>query len=553
MKILGKNAIIEQFLIDGIHYMFGNPGTSEEGFLDVIKDYPDFEYILGLHESVAVGIADGYARKTGKPAVIQLHSGVGLGNGIGMLYQAYRGHAPLVVIAGTSGVKYEAMDAQMAVDLAEMAKPVTKWAYNLHDKSSLLRVLRRAIKIAMTPPTGPVFISLPMDILDQEIDEEIIPTTFLNTNTYPDDETIDSIFNLMGNANKPLFIIGDGISASKAQEELNNFANFLGAEVWGADCSEVNIKTTDSLYMGNLGHMFGEVSHNIIKDADVILICGSYIFPEVFPRLNNAISKGTKIVHIDKNTYEIAKNFPVDVGLVADPKMTLKKLYDLFENKMTEEQKNKAKERKNEILTRKQKSQEEAIAEDNLLDKNKLHPSHFASILAKHLPKDKIIFDESLTSYPGLIKYIKSDEVGSYFASRGGSLGLSVPGAIGIKLAVKDKTVIGFSGDGGSLYTIQALWSAAHYKINAKFVIFNNHSYKLLKSNIDEYWEESQIPSHEYPESFDLTNPNIRFDLLSQSLGVAAVRVETYEEIEPAIKKMLETDEPFLIEYVMNE
>ena len=123
-------------------------------------------YITTLQETIAVAMADGYARATQKPTVVQLHSGVGLGNGIGMMYQAKRGDAPLVVIAGESGVRYDSMDAQMAADLVAMARPVTKWSTRVVDPSSTLRVLRRAIKIAATPPIGPVFVALPMDVLD---------------------------------------------------------------------------------------------------------------------------------------------------------------------------------------------------------------------------------------------------------------------------------------------------------------------------------------------------------------------------------------------------
>ena len=124
----GRSGIVEQLLADEITYMFGNPGTVEQGFLDAIGEYPRMRYITTLQETIAVAMADGYARARRKPAVVQLHSGVGLGNGIGMMYQAKRGGTPLVVIAGESGVRYDAMDAQMAADLVAMAKPVTKWA-----------------------------------------------------------------------------------------------------------------------------------------------------------------------------------------------------------------------------------------------------------------------------------------------------------------------------------------------------------------------------------------------------------------------------------------
>src|SRR3954451_24477704 len=136
MARTGRQAIIEQLLADGIPYMFGNPGTVEQGFLDSLGEYPDFKYILSLQETIAVGMGDGYARATQRPTIVQLHSGVGLGNGIGMMYQAKRGGSPLVVVAGEAGVRYDSMDAQMAADLVSMARPVTKWSARVTDASS---------------------------------------------------------------------------------------------------------------------------------------------------------------------------------------------------------------------------------------------------------------------------------------------------------------------------------------------------------------------------------------------------------------------------------
>ena len=138
----GRFAIIEQFLADGMHFMFGNPGTVEQGFLDALAEYPAMKYILTLQESVAVTMADGYARATQKPTLVQLHSTPGVGNAIGALYQAKRGHSPLVVIGGDAGIRYQGLDAQMAGDLVALAEPVTKWATMVVDPSSLLRVLR---------------------------------------------------------------------------------------------------------------------------------------------------------------------------------------------------------------------------------------------------------------------------------------------------------------------------------------------------------------------------------------------------------------------------
>jgi benzoylformate decarboxylase len=547
----GRAAIIEQFLADGINYMFGNPGTVEQGFLDMLADYPQFKYILTMQETIAVAMADGYARATQKPAVVQLHSGVGLGNGIGMIYQAKRGGAPLVVIAGESGVRYDAMDAQMAADLVAMARPVTKWATRVVDPASLLRVLRRAIKIAGTPPTGPVFVSLPMDVLDASIDEEIVPTSFPATQVVPAPELVAQAAGLLANARNPMIIMGDGIAQAGAQAELTRVAELLGAEVWGANSSEVNISAKHPLFKGLLGHMFGEHSRELTSKADVVLICGTYVFPEVFPALSEVFT-GAKVVHIDLDAFEIAKNFPVDLGLVSDPKSTLAALADRLATAMTADQKASAAERSNRIAAEKEKTlNAQREADHAIRDAMPMHVTRFTADLAGMLPDDAVIFDEALTASEEVVRYLPPALPGHYFQTRGGSLGVGIPGALGLKLAHPDKTVIGFTGDGGSMYTIQALWTAAHHNIPAKFVICNNQSYLILKLNIMQYWKERGIEEHAFPAPFDLTEPVVRFDELARSMGVQAARVETPDQIAPAIRQALDHDGPFLIDLVV--
>lgn len=549
----GRFAIIEQLLADGIRYMFGNPGTVEEGFLDALSDYyPEFEYIFALQETIAVAAADGYARVTKKPTVVQLHSGVGTGNGIGMMYQAMRGHAPLVVLAGEAGIKYDAMDAQMAADLVSMAKPVTKWATRVVHPSSLLRVLRRAIKIAATPPMGPVFVSLPMDVLDAPNDEEVVPTSFPVTRVAPEPDQLAKAAAILADASDPLIIVGDGVAFSDAQVELTRVAELIGAQVWGADSSEPNMSATHPLFRGLLGHMFGDDSRRITSQADAILIVGTYVFPEVFPALSGVFAKSARVIHIDLDAYEIAKNFPVDIGLLGDPKTTLAKLATTFETIMTVENKEAANERAVLIAeANKQRLTNLLEADKAVRDSVPLHMTRFAEELAAQLPPDAIIFDEAITNSPELCRYIRPTTLGHYFQTRGGSLGVGIPGAIGIKLAHPDKTVIGFTGDGGSMYTIQALWTAAHHNIDAKFVICNNSSYQILKLNILHYWREHQIPEHSYPSSFSLCDPNIHFDELARAMGVQAVRVEKPDQIGPAIQKALDHDGPFLIDLVL--
>jgi benzoylformate decarboxylase len=548
----GNFAILEQFLADGIHYMFGNPGTSEEGFLDALSQYPDLKYILTLQESVAVMAADGYARATKKPALVQIHSTPGLGNAIGALYQAKRGHSPLIVIGGDAGIKYQAMDAQMAGDLVAMAEPVTKWSTMVMEPSSLLRILRRAIKIAATPPMGPVYVCLPMDILDAPMVGAVRPTSFPSTSTIPDRDSLNSMAAILAAAQKPMIFVGDGIAYAAAQNELTTVAELLGAEVWEADSGELNMSYRHPLYQGMTGHMFGSSSRSITTKGDVNLICGTYMLPEVFPELGEIFAPDAQTIHIDLNAYEIAKNHPVDLGFASDPKLTLAKLGSLLKTMMTPDQQELAHQRTAQIGQAKQQHRDSQLAGDLAVrEAIPLHFSRIAEELVAQLPTDAIIFDEALTCSPQLTRYLLPTQPEHYFLTRGGSLGVGIPGAIGAKLAHPDRTVIGITGDGGAMYTIQALWSAARHQVDAKFIICNNRSYRLLQVNIQAYWQQQQLETHNFPLSFDLSEPEIRFDEMARAMGVAAIRIEKPEEIAPAIRTALAHKGPFLIDAVL--
>lgn len=551
----GRHAIIEQCLADGMDYMFGNPGTVEQGFLDALLDYPQMKYILTLQESVALMMGDSYARATRKPTLVQIHSTPGLGNTIGAIYQAMRGHAPLVIIGGDAGLKYMPMEAQMYGDLVDFARPVTKWSTMVLDSNSLLRTLRRAIKIAATPPMGPVYICLPADILDMPMVEEVIPTSIPSTNTIPDEAFIKDAATLLANAQKPMIFMGDGVAYSCASAELTRVAEMLGAEVWGVDAGELNVSYAHPLYMGQTGHMFGESSYPVTSKGDVNLVVGTYMVPEVFPKLTDIYGAGSKVIHIDLNPDHIAKNHRVDMGVVSDPKPTLAKLAEAISGAMTSAQKaaaagrvqsfGEAKEKKHQAQVEKDHSQADAVP---------MHPAPFMEALGAALPADAIIFDEALTSSPDLTRYMTPKNPGQFFQTRGGSLGVGFPGAVGLKLLHPDKTVIGFSGDGGSMYTIQALWTAAHHKVGAKFVVCNNQNYMLLKLNVLQYWKDQlHLPAREFPEPFSLKDPVIDFVGLANAMGVPGVKVEKPEQIGPAIQQMLAHDGPFLIDLIVTD
>ena len=381
----GHRKLLEQLQADGMTTMFGNPGSSEEGLLDEVSRFPAIRYVLGLQEAALVLTASGYAQATQRPTVVQLHCSVGLGNAIGSLYHAFRKQrAPLVVIAGEASVAADALDAHMALDLVTVARPVTKYAARAIHPGSLLRLLRRCVKMAATPPVGPVFLAVPQDILDQPNDEPVLPTVIPETRVAPEPALIARAAEMLTGARNPVIIMGDGVAHSQAQGELARLAEVLGAGVWGAMASELNIPWTHPLYRGLTGHMFGQVSRRTVEHADAVVICGTYVFPDVFPLLENPFRPDAKVIHIDLNAYDIAKNHPVTLGLVSDPKLTLRLLAEAVAGRMSQTQQQAARDRA-ERLAREKEQQRAGDLERDRANRTAvpLHMSAFAEELAK--------------------------------------------------------------------------------------------------------------------------------------------------------------------------
>jgi benzoylformate decarboxylase len=399
---------------------------------------------------------------------------------------------------------------------------------------------------------GPVYVCLPQDVLDALVVEPVRPTSIPSTRVVPDESLLSQAASTLVAAKQPVIFIGDGIAYSQAQAELTQVAELLGAEVWCADGGELNMSFAHPLYQGSTGHMFAEHSRPITTKGDVNLVVGTYMLPEVFPSVEDIFASGAKVIHIDLNAYEIAKNHPVDIGMVADPKLTLARLAELIRAKQTPNQCSAAEVRLGEYTSEKQAIRTRELAADaKRKNSTPLQFSQFVEELAKQLPPDVVIFDEALTNSPAVTRHCTPTTPGHFFQTRGGSLGVGIPGAIGAKLAMPNKTVVGFTGDGGAMYTIQALWSAARHRINAKFVVCNNRSYRLLQLNISQYWQEQGAAKHQFPLSFDLSKPEIDFAAMARSMGVTALRIERPEEIAPAIRQMLEHPQAFLLDVVI--
>lgn len=548
----GNHAILRQLIADGFQYMFGLPGTEEEGFLDALSDYQDqLKYVLCYQESVAVMAADGYARATRRPALVQIHSTPGLANALGAIWEAKKGNSPLVILGGKTGVKYLPMEAHMSGDVVGLARPATKWAGMVTHPSSTLRMLRRAYRIARTPPRGPVYLCLPMDVLDADSNEEVRPTCIPSTRVAPEPEWVNRAAEMLAGAKEPRIFIGDGVVASGAEQALRAVAERLGAPVWSVHQGDMALDGDDPLFQGFTGRMFGTDSTPLFREGDVNLLCGTYAVPEVFPELGPVFREGAKVIHVDLDPENIGKNHPLDLGVVADPRLTLERLAEAIAPRLAGQDRRAAEARIQALAEEKARRRQEAIDRDGSHAGDGLMPfAAFARELAAQLPESAVIFDESLTCSPALTRYL-TPRAGRYFIPRGGCLGIGLPSAIGAAAGITDRLVVGLTGDGGAMEVIQCLATAARYRLPAKMIVCNNRSYKVCEYNLIPYREARGIdPNRPQPESFDLSRPVLDFAQMAEGQGVKAARVERPENIAPRIREMIEHPGPFLLDVV---
>ncbi|TDD76830.1 thiamine pyrophosphate-binding protein [Actinomadura rubrisoli] len=549
--VTGHRRLLEQMRADGVRHLFGNPGSTEEGLLDEIARFPDVGYVLGLQEAAVVCLADGYAQATHRPSVVLLHSGVGLGNAVGSLCHAKQRGTPMVVLAGEAGVVYEPLEAHMAADLVGIARPVTKYATRAVHPASVLRQFRRCMKVAATPPQGPVLLALPQDVLDQVNDEPVLPTVVPDTRVLPEPARLREAAELLAGARSPLILVGDGVAASEAVPELERFAEAWGAPVCLSMASELLFPWTHPLCDGLMGHMFGEHSGAAVADADAVLVCGTYLFPDVFPLTGSPFRDDARIVHVDLDPYAIAKNHPVTLGLVSDPRLTLRALTPALRQAQGEEGGAESARRAEWIGARHEEARRAALEADRAVrDRVPLRMSAVAERLAALLPDDAVVFDEALTHSPDLTRWLPPRLPGAFFQTPGGTLGVGIPGAVGAKIAHPERTVVGFTGDGGAMFTFQALWTAAHHGIDVKLVVCHNSGYRLLKENLVDYRGDlgDPDPAAEFPWFFDVDRPCVDFVAVAGGLGVPAQRITEPAEIEPVLKSMLDHEGPFLVE-----
>ena len=545
----GKDALVRMLKAEGVEIIFGNPGTSETPMMDALQDFPEVRYIQALQEGTAVGMADGYARATGRPAFANIHIAGGLANGISALYNAYRGGTPVVLSAGNSDTRMLLSEPTLSGDLVQMTRQYTKWSHEIHHAADIPVAVRRAFNEAKTPPTGPTFLSFPWDTMDVLADVDIVGSSHGYHRIRPDRDALEQASRLLSQAENPVIIIGDRIAQSGGVQHMVQVAERLGARVFAASFSEVNFPTGHPLWSGML-NTSSPATRRLLSGADVALAVGANVFSQFLYVDVPLLDPTTKLVHLDSAASEVEKNYPTEIGVYADPATGLSELADALEQDMSGPAREAAATRMAELGERRRRAQEqyqERLRER--WDNNPIAVERMMHELAAAAPPGTIVADEAVTSRPAMMQEFDFDEPGTFYGIQGGALGWAMPGALGLKLARPDRPVLAVVGDGASMYTVQALWTAATYNIPVVYAICNNRAYRILKVNMDIYLkrmlnEEERVSEY---KGMDFANP-LDLSAMAQAMGVQSAKITDPSEIGPAARMMFESGKPGLLD-----
>ena len=545
----GRRVLMESFVAQGVRHIFGNPGTTETPLLDSLPAFPQIEYVMALHEGVAVSAASFYAQASGRPTVANLHVAPGLGNGIGSLYGALKANSPLVVTAGQQDTRMRLANPILGHDLVAMAAPVTKWSVQIERADEIAPILRRAFKVASDAPKGPVFVALPIDVLEQETSVEAAAPDKLWRAVAPDPKGVAALAAALLKSQNPVIVASDDVARAGATDTLVAFVEQIGASVWFEGLRHhASFPTGHPNYRASLPGDAAQVRKSF-EGADLVLLLGGPFFEDIWFAEGGHFPKGAAIIQIEESPDRLAFNHRLDAGLVGDLAASLAALTEAVRAASTAEFKASA-QRRNAALAERRAQEKEAYKSrlEKAWNREPTSMPRVAAELRRGLPDNVVIVDESITASLDLARAFEYRGFGDYFGGRGGGIGQGLAGAIGVKVAMPDRPVVAVSGDGSAMYSIQALWSAAHHELAIVFVVLANREYRILKHNVD-VWRQNFQPGTQHPyQQMDLTGPALDFVRLAEGMGVEAVRVEKADGIAPAVAAAVAANRPYLVE-----
>jgi benzoylformate decarboxylase len=504
----------------GMTTIFGNPGSTELSFL---KDFPeDFTYVLGLQEASVLGMAEGYAQGVGNAALVNVHTAPGLGNAMGALVTAYHNKTPLVVTAGQQDRRHVALEPLLTGKLVELAKPYVKRSHEPLRAEDVPREILRAYHTAMQPPRGPVFVSIPMD--DWEAEAEPIEVRPISHRSVPDPRALEEVARVLRGARNPAMVTGSGVERSGAFYDVVSLAEKLRAPVWQEPISPLaNFPQDHPLFRGHLAPAQKHLAEQL-SGHDVVLVLGAPVFL-YYPYVPGpVVEEGTRVLQITEDPEEAARA-AVGSSVVGDVRAAILTLTGL--------------------LPEPDRPMPPAPEEPPVPEvADPMSVEYVMHALSEALPEGTVIFDESISSMAKLHKYVRVNQPGSYHLAVSGALGFAMPGSIGFKLAVPERPVACIIGDGSSMYSIQALWTAASYGVAIAFIVINNRGYSILKGFRDAIGIGENVPG--------LDVHGVEIVQIARGFGVEAEVVEKAEDLRSAIGRTLSSDGPYLLDVIVD-
>ncbi|GCD93247.1 thiamine pyrophosphate-dependent enzyme [Embleya hyalina] len=522
----GAELVCEILVDEGATHVFGNPGTTEIPFVRALAGRDDIEYVLGLQEATVVAMADGMARLTGRPTFVSLHAAAGLGNGIGALTNAAAAHVPMVVTAGQQDLRHLLSGPVLAGDLAGLAEPTVKWAHEVRTRAEVGPSLRRAFRLALSPPTGPVFLSLPMNLLDERGPSAPERTPAAIRGAAP----IDALTSLLDRtpADGVALVYGDEVARSAPAEGIA-LAETLRAPVWGASWPSANpFPTTHDLWRGYLPPTASGIRETL-SDHRLVLVLGARAFLAYFPYAPGPVTDaGTRVVQISDEPDDAGRTTPVELALHGDLRATIARLSTALTDRP-----------RRDAGPASPGPEAAGRAHAN----GPLDARSIAHVLAATLPDDAVILDEAPVTTDDLRHALRLHRPNRYQWVAGG-LGWAMPAAVGAAMAParEGKRVLCVVGDGSALYSPQALWTAARHRLPITYVVVDNGEYRVLKDN----WQIHTPGDHDH-SALDLDRPRVDFVALARSMGVEARSVTDNEDLRRTLTAAHRHDRPTLI------
>ncbi|MEY2566427.1 MAG: benzoylformate decarboxylase [Actinomycetota bacterium] len=540
----GRDVLLEVLATEGVRHVFGNPGTTELPFVDALASRDDPAYVLALQEATAVAMADGYAQATGRPAFLNLHTSAGLGNAIGNLTNAQANATPLVVTAGQQDRRHIASDPLLAGDLVGLARPVSKWAHEVRTAGELGVIIRRAFHDAAHAPAGPVFVSLPMDLLEEDTDAPVPAPSRIDTRVVPADLT--ELADLLASTERGelCLVAADEVAASGGVDALVAVAEALGCDVFGAPLrSNLVFPPRHPLWQGDLAPAAAAIRSTLSRYHRVLFVGGRAFM--VYPYTPGpALPPEVELLHLSPDAHQLGRTWPTRLGVLGDPKATLQSLVPLLRERMDASASAAAVE-----AARSTSDARAAQLEDKATARyadTPMHPMAAAHALVRALPPESALVDEAITTGTYIRGFHHVSSAGRYFFCRGGGLGWGMPAALGVSLGFDREPVLCVVGDGSAMYSPQALWTAAHEQLPVVFAVVNNRQYLILKNALRSM-DGDTVATGRYV-GMDIVDPPVDYVALARSMGVHATLVEKAGDVGDAVRAAWDTGRPHLLE-----